>query len=176
MIFVKLALSLSADWSNQSFKDMRNSTQKNIQGLSIAILIIATLYVAFIYCTTINQLWIQKSVVWNPDKLGWQYFIIAGRFVGVALLYAFCVIFLVRTNRALKSGVIFPKSNIALIRWTALVSVLVTFVHANYEDVIQGATCSVLDGNTFFIPLAVLLFAGLYKMAYLTAKDSKLAI
>ena len=49
MIFVKLALSLSADWSNQSFKDMRNSTQKNIQGLSIAILIIATLYVAFIY-------------------------------------------------------------------------------------------------------------------------------
>lgn len=176
MIFVKLALSLSADWSNQSFKDMRNSTQKNIQGLSIAILIIATLYVAFIYCTTINQLWIQKSVVWNPDKLGWQYFIIAGRFVGAALLYAFCAIFLVRTNRSLKNGVIFPKANVALIRWAALVSVLVTFVHANYEDTIQGATCSVLDGNTFFVPLVVLFFAGLYKMAYLTAKDSHLAI
>ena len=32
------------------------------------------------------------------------------------------------------------------------------------------------DSNTIFIPLVVLLFAGLYKMAYLTAKDSNLAI
>ena len=176
MIFVKLALSLSADWSNQSFKDMRNSTQKNIQGLSIAILIIATLYIVFLYGTTINQLWIQKSVVWNPDKLAWQYFIIAGRLIGAALLYTFCVIFLVRTNRSLKNGVIFPKANIALIRWAALVSILVTFVHANYDDVLQGGMNSVLDGNSFFVPLVVLFFAGLYKMAYLTAKDSKLAI
>jgi len=65
---------------------------------------------------------------------------------------------------------------IALLRWTALVTVLATFVHSNYEDVIQGAHCSVLDGNTIFFPLVVLLFAGLYKMAYLTAKDSRLAI
>ena len=176
MIFVKLALSLSSAWSNKAIKEMKNSTQKNIKGLSIAILIIATVYLAFLYGTTINQLWIQKSVVWNPDNLVWQYFIIAGRLVGAALLYAFCVIFLVRTNRSLKNGVIFPKSNIALIRWTALVSVLVTFVHANYEDVLQGGTNSVLDGNTIFVPLVVLFFAGLYKMAYLTAKDSHLAI
>lgn len=99
MIFVKLALSLSSAWSNKAIKEMKNSTQKNIKGLSIA-----------------------------------------------------------------------------LIRWTALVSVLVTFVHANYEDVLQGGTNSVLDGNTIFVPLVVLFFAGLYKMAYLTAKDSHLAI
>ena len=81
-----------------------------------------------------------------------------------------------RTNRSLRNGVIFPRSNIALIRWTALVTVLLTFARSNYSDVLQGGTNSVLDSNTFFIPLAVLLFAGLYKMAYLTAKDSSLAI
>ena len=70
----------------------------------------------------------------------------------------------------------FPKSNIALIRWAALVTVLVTFVRSNYQDVLQGGTNSVLDSNTIFVPLVVLLFAGLYKMAYLTAKDSSLAI
>ena len=176
MIFVKLALSLSWDSPNKPDKEMKNSTQKSIRWLSIAILTIATIYVAFIYCTMINQLWIQQSVVWNPDKRAWQYFILAGRFISVALLYVFCWIFLVRTNRSLKNGVIFPKSNIALIRWSALAAALATFAHANYEDVLQGATCSVLDGNTFFIPLAILLFAGLYKMAYLTAKDSSLAI
>ena len=155
---------------------MKHSTKKSIKWLSIAILFIATVYIAFIYCATINQLWIQKSVVWNPDKLAWQFFIIAGRLVSALLLYACCWIFLVRTNRALKNGEIFPKSNIALIRWTALVSVLATFSHANYDDVVEGCHVSVLDGNTFFFPLIILLFAGLYKMAYLAAKDSKLAI
>ena len=155
---------------------MKNSTQRNIKWLSIAILVIATLNIVFIYSVTINQLWIEKAVVWNQDKLAWQTFIIAGRFIGATLLYVFCVIFLVRTNRSLKNGVVFPKSNIALIRWTALVAALLTFVRSNYDDVLQGGTNSVLDGNTLFVPLVILLFAGLYKMAYLTAKDSSLAI
>ena len=155
---------------------MKNSTQRNIKWLSIAILVIATLNIVFIYSVTINRLWIEKAVVWNQDKLAWQTFIIAGRFIGATLLYVFCVIFLVRTNRSLKSGVVFPKSNIVLIRWTALVAALLTFVRSNYDDVLQGGTDSVLDGNTLFVPLVILLFAGLYKMAYLTAKDSSLAI
>ena len=155
---------------------MKNTTQRNIKWLSIAILLIATVNIVFLYGTTISQLWIQKAVVWNQDKLAWQIFIIAGRFIGAALLYIFCWIFLVRTNRSLQNRVIFPKSNIALIRWTALVAALVLFVHSNYDDVIQGAHSSVLDGNVLFFPLIVLLFAGLYKMAYLTAKDSNLAI
>ena len=155
---------------------MKNSTQRNIKWLSIAILVIATLNIVFIYSVTINRLWIEKAVVWNQDKLAWQTFIIAGRFIGATLLYVFCVIFLVRTNRSLKNGVVFPKSNIALIRWTALVAALLTFVRSNYDDVLQGGTNSVLDGNTLFVPLVILLFAGLYKMAYLTAKDSSLAI
>lgn len=90
---------------------MKNSTQKNIKGLSIAILIITTLYLVFIYGTTVNQLWVRKSVVWNPDHLAWQYFVIAGWLIGATLLYVFCWIFLVRTNRALQTGEIFPKSN-----------------------------------------------------------------
>ena len=158
---------------------MKNSTTSSINWLSVAIFIFATLSVVFIYFQMINQLWLgpeQQRVVWNPDKRAWQIFIIAGRFIGVTLLYVFCVIFLIRTNRSLKNGVIFPKSNIALIRWAALVAVLVTFVHSNYDDVMQGGTNSVLDSNTIFVPLVVLLFAGLYKMAYLTAQDSNLAI
>ena len=151
---------------------MDNSTQRSIKWLSVAILIVATIYFAFIISLTVSQVWIQKSIVWNEDNLAWQYFVIIGRLVSSILLYLFCWVFLVRTNRSLKSGEIFPKSNISLIRWTALVSLLATFVNANYEDVIQGAHCSVLDGNTFFIPLVILLFAGLYKMAYLAAKTA----
>ena len=176
MFFVKMALSLFSEVQNKQDNEMKNSTQRNIKWLSIAISLFATLYFAFIYCITIDHLWIHKTIVWNQDKLAWQYFIIAGRFIASILLYVFCLIFLIRTNRSLKNGEIFPKSNIALIRWTALVTALATFVHSNYDDVLQGGTNSILDGNTIFYPLIVLFFAGLYKMAYLAAKDSNLAI
>ena len=155
---------------------MNNSTQRSIKWLSIAILFFATIYFAFINAKTIDQLWIQKTIVWNQDKLAWQIFIIAGRLIVTALLYVFCWIFLVRTNRSLKNGEIFPRSNVSLLRWTALVVALATFVQANYDDVISGCQMSILDGNTLFYPLVVLFFAGLYKIAYLTAKDSSLAI
>jgi hypothetical protein len=41
---------------------------------------------------------------------------------------------------------------------------------------VKGESELMLESNTILIPLIVLLFAGLYKMAYLAAEDSKLAI
>ena len=176
MFFVKLALSLSLGSPTEKDNDMNNSTQRSIKWLSIAILFFATAYFAFIYAKTIDQLWIHKTIVWNQDKIAWQVFIIAGRLIATALLYIFCWIFLVRTNQSLKNGEIFPRSNVYLLRWTALFIALATFVQSNYDDVISGCQMSILDGNTLFYPLIVLFFAGLYKIAYLTAKDSSLAI
>ena len=158
---------------------MNNSTQKNIRNLSIAILVIGGLTLVYTYVQMISQLWLKTFIVpmtWNPDIKGWQIFILAARFVGITLLFAMCCIFLYRTNKGLKEGEIFPKSNISLIRWTALVAALLAFVHSNYDAVVKGESVLSVDSNTILIPLIILLFAGLYKMAYLAAKDSKLAI
>ena len=158
---------------------MNNSTQKSIRNLSIAILIIGGLSLIYTYVQMVSQLWLNTFItpmVWNPDIKGWQIGILAGRFVGITLLFILCCIFLYRINKGLKEGEIFPKSNINLIRWTALVAALLAFVHSNYGAVAQGESELLVDSNTILIPLIVLLFAGLYKMAYLAAKDSKLAI
>ena len=158
---------------------MNNSTQKSIKRLSIAILVIGGLTLAYTYVQMISQLWLNNFItpmVWNPDIKGWQIFILAARYVGITLLYILCCIFLYRINRGLKNGEIFPKSNISLIRWTALLAALLAFVHSNYDAVVKGESALMVDSNTILIPLIVLLFAGLYKMAYLAAKDSKLAI
>ena len=158
---------------------MKNPTQKSIKRLSIATLIIGGLTLAYAYWEMIAQLWVDSYIdplTWNPDIKGWQIFILAARFIGLTLLFILCCIFLHRTNEGLKNGEIFPKSNISLIRWTALVAALLAFVHSNYDAVVKGESELMLDSNTILIPLIVLLFAGLYKMAYLAAKDSKLAI
>ena len=179
MFFIKLALSLSIDTAKKNDKDMNNSTQKSIRRLSIAILIIGGITLIYTYVQMISQLWLNNFIIpitWNPDVKGWQIFILAARFVGITLLFALCSVFLYRINKGLKDGEIFPKSNISLIRWSALVAALLAFVHSNYDAVVKGESEFMLDSNTILIPLIVLLFAGLYKMAYLAAKDSKLAI
>ena len=158
---------------------MNNSTQRSIRNLSIAILAVGGLTLVYMYVQMISLLWLNNFIIpitWNPEIKGWQIFILAARFIGITLLFALCCIFLYRINQGLKDGEIFPKSNIPIIRWTALVAALLAFVHANYDAVVKGESEFMLDANTILIPLLVLLFAGLYKMAYLAAKDSKLAI
>ena len=121
---------------------MKNSTQRSIKSLSIATLVIGGLTLIYIYWEMIAQLWVSSYIhplTWNQEMKGWQIFILAARFIGITSLFILCCIFLYRTNKGLENGDLFPKSNISLIRWSALV-------------------------------------AGLYKMAYLAAKDSKLAI
>ena len=158
---------------------MNHSIQKSIKRLSIAILVIGGLSLVYTYVQMISQLWLNNffdPIVWVPEMRGWQIFILAGRFIGITLLFILCCIFLYRTDKGLKDGEIFPKSNISLIRWTALVAALLAFVHSNYNAVVKGESVLLLDSNTILIPLIVLLFAGLYRMAYLAAKDSNLAI
>ena len=158
---------------------MNNSTQKSIRKLSIAILFMGGLTLIYTYVQMISQLWLNNFIIpitWNPEIKGWQIFILAARFIGITLLFALCCIFLYRINQGLKDGDIFPESNIPVIRWTALVAALLAFVHSNYQAVVKGESELILDSNTILIPLIVLLFAGLYKMAYLAAKDSQLAI
>ena len=158
---------------------MTNSTQKSIKRLSIATLIIGGLTLAYAYWEMIAQLWVDSYIyplTWNPEIKGWQIFILAARFIGITVLFVLCCIFLHRTNQGLNEGVIFPKSNISLIRWSALVAALLAFVRCNYDAVVKGESTLMIDSNVILIPLVVLLFAGLYKMAYLAAKDSNLAI
>ena len=158
---------------------MNPSIQKSIKRLSIAILAISGITLIYTYVQMVSQLWLDNFITpmtWNPDIKGWQIFILAARFVGVTSLFILCCIFLYRTNKGLKDGDIFPKSNIPLIRWTALVAALLAFVQSNYSAVVKGESEFMLDSNTILIPLVVLLFAGIYKMAYLAAKDSSLAI
>ena len=69
---------------------MNNTTKKSIKRLSIAILIIGGITLFYTYVQMISQLWLNNFIIpitWNPDIKGWQIFILAARFVGIALLF-----------------------------------------------------------------------------------------
>ena len=179
-VFRKIGIIFVLRSSAKQNKDfMKNSTQKSIRNLSVSIFVIGGLTFLYIFVQMILQVagsHYFTPVTWNPDIKGWQIFIIAGRFVGITLLFAQCCIFLYRINKGLKEGEIFPRSNVSLIRRTAVVAALLAFVQSNYGAAARGESTLVLDTNFFLFPLVVLLFAGLYKLACLAAEDSKLAI
>ena len=157
---------------------MKKSTIKSIKGLSVATLVVGGLALVII-CWEMIAIIVGKAytpVVWNPDIKGWQIFILLSRIVFSMVLFILCCIFLFRTNRGLANGEIFPKSNISLIRRAALVATLFAFADCNYGAALRGLSEFKLDYGTLLAPLVILLFAGLYKMAYLAAEDSKLAI
>ena len=157
---------------------MKKSTIKSIKGLSVATLVVGGLALVII-CWEMIAIIVGKAytpVVWNPDIKGWQIFILLSRIVFSMVLFILCCIFLFRTNRGLADGEIFPKSNISLIRRAALVATLFAFADCNYGAALRGLSEFKLDYGTLLAPLVILLFAGLYKMAYLAAEDSKLAI
>ena len=157
---------------------MKKSTLKSIKGLSVATLVVGGLALVII-CWEMIAIIVGKAytpVVWNPDIKGWQIFILLSRIVFSMVLFILCCIFLFRTNRGLANGEIFPKSNISLIRRAALVATLLCFANSNYSAALKGVSELTLDTSTLLAPLVILLFAGLYKVAYLAAEDSKLAI
>ena len=160
-------------------KNMNNSTQKSIRNLSIAIFLLSTITVAYYIWHISGVLWFypeDRRIVWNPSISYFQIAVVAGKVLSMTTLYVFCMVFLARTYKAIKSGEIFPKSNICLIRWGALISGLLTFASSNYDAAINGRSELMIDSNSILVPLIVLLFAGLYKLAHLAAKDSNLSI
>ena len=70
MNFVKLVLSLFFESANEKQRYMTNSLQKSIKRLSIAILVIGGLTLAYTYFQMISQFWLKNfinPVVWNPE-------------------------------------------------------------------------------------------------------------
>jgi hypothetical protein len=161
------------------FYEMKKATRQSVRWLSAVILFFATISVIVTYWSVISRLFASpgaEHIVWIPGRIAWQVFVFGSWIVGASLLYAFCWIFLLRINRSLASGEAFPKANISLIRWAALVSVFTTMADANFSAAYSGDPTSTLSFSTFFVPVIVLLFAELYKIAHLSELDSRLAI
>ena len=54
---------------------MKIRNQKSIKAISLAVLAIGAIYLAFVYYRTITMLWFNEApdrIVWNQGQMGWQ--------------------------------------------------------------------------------------------------------
>ncbi len=158
---------------------MRIRNQRSIKAISLAVLAIGAIYLAFVYYRTISMLWFNEApdrIVWNQGQMGWQIAVLAGYLLGWTAVFSLGVLVECNIFKGLKSGDLFPKKNIPLIMSASVLIGVSIFFGANVPDVMRGVECSVLDSNCIFVPLVVIVFGLLYKQASLAIEDSNLAI
>ena len=158
---------------------MRIKNQKSIKAVSMAVLVIGAIYLAFVYYRIITMLWFNEApdrIVWNQGQMGWQIAVLAGYLLGWTAVFSLGLLVECNIFKGLRSGDLFPKKNIPLIMIASIVVGVSIFFGANVPDVMKCVECSVLDSNCIFVPLVVIVFGLLYKQASLAIEDSNLAI
>jgi len=159
-----------------------NSKEKLVRkakGLTISIMVLGAATVAWIfvdyllYFTSGGE---HDKIVWIEGHECWQIFIVATYLVLVALLFALCVLFLMRINKNISKGIPFPNNNVPVIIAAGIIAPFVDSLYATLHSVFAGEFLNRISSNGILVMLLLFLFAILYKFASLASEDSNLAI
>ena len=122
----------------------------------------------------------EGEINWSEEVFPFQLTVLLGRLLFCAAYYATIIIFIVRTIKGLKSGIIFPQSNVPLLFITAGCYFIGTLMSDNFDNILltqtPDATYFAIDSNTILIPLIYIIFALLYKIAANVSEENNLTI
>lgn len=115
------------------------------------------------------------GVVWSESQKILQWFLLIGRPSAGAAFFAFITAFLVKTIKGLKSGVLFPASNVPLLYVSAIVLFINNFCYSN-GGVLTGADALLIDTDDIVMSLIFIVFAMIYKIAVKVSQENSLTI
>ena len=153
---------------------------RRAKGLSIAIMVIGALMLAWIYSYVLSHFTGSAEcdkIVWIEGHESWQIYNVVAYLLLTTVLYALGGLFLIRIKKNIPKGIPFPKNNVPVI---IAAGILAPFVGSFYSVTIRNVFAGVhVNGFSFtgiFAMLLLFLFAILYKFASLASEDSNLAI
>lgn len=122
----------------------------------------------------------EGEINWSEEVFPFQLTVLLGRLLFCAAYYATIIIFIAKTINGLKSGIIFPQSNVPLLFITAGCYFIGTLMSDNFDNILltqtPNATYFAIDSNTILIPLIYIIFALLYKIAANVSEENNLTI
>lgn len=122
----------------------------------------------------------EGEINWSEDIYPFQLTVLLARLLFCTAYYATIIIFIVRTIKGLKSGIIFPQSNVPLLFTTAGCYFIGTLMSDNYDNILltqtPNATYFAIESNTILITFIYIIFALLYKIAANVSEENNLTI
>ncbi|MBR2638064.1 MAG: hypothetical protein IKD40_04380 [Bacteroidaceae bacterium] len=162
---------------------MKTNKNNFLKGAAIAAAILCAVQIVWLSVQSwnISGLGAENSEInWDKTILPIQLIVFLGRLIFCVAYNALIITFLTKTMKALKGGVIFPKSNVLLPFCTAGCYFIGTMLNDNFDNILMTETpCYTyfaINSSTIIFTLLFLIFALLYKMAADISEENNLTI
>ena len=114
--------------------------------------------------------------VWIEDIKSFQVAILVGRMLGGVLFSVLMIIFTYNSLKSLKNGILFPMCNVGILYGSAISYFLYRFCHSNI-GISSGIDHNIiLDSDDLMVPLIIVIFALIYKLAVKISIENSLTI
>lgn len=162
---------------------MRRKNYKLLNGTAIMAAILCSVQIVWL----VMQSWfisglggVDGEINWDNEVLPFQLTVFTCRLLFCIAYNIAIIIFLIKTMKALKNGIIFPRSNISLLYFTAICYFIGTLSRDNFDNILltqtPRATFFAIDSSTILITLLLVVFALLYKIAADISEENNLTI
>ena len=162
---------------------METKNYKGLKGAAFTVVLICAAQIVWLCAQT----WFisgmgstEGEVNWSEEIIALQLTVLLGRLLFCTAYYTTIIIFIAKTIKGLKSGIIFPQSNVQLLFATAGCYFIGTLMSDNFDNILltqtPNATYFAIDINTILIPLIFIIFALLYKIAANVSEENNLTI
>ena len=162
---------------------MKTKNHKTLKGVAFTTALLCAVHIVWICAQTLFISGIGSSegeINWSEDVYPFQLTVLLARLLFCTAYYATIIIFIVRTIKGLKSGIIFPQSNVPLLFTTAGCYFIGTLMSDNYDNILltqtPDATYFAIESNTILITFIYIIFALLYKTAADVSEENNLTI
>lgn len=162
---------------------METKNYKTLKGVAFTVALLCAAHIVWLFVQTwfISGLGgIEGEINWSEDISPLQLTVLLGRLLFSTAYYATIIIFIAKTIKGLKSGIIFPQSNVVLLFTTAGCYFIGTLMSDNFDNILltqtPDATYFAIESNTILITFIYVIFALLYKIAAKVSEENNLTI
>lgn len=150
-------------------------------------LVAVTVFVCFV--CLVNAIWLifqsgsvagwwgeNMQAQWTSDSIGLQRFIFWGRLLAGLVFDVMLAVFMFKSVMAIKSGLLFPMSNVLVLVAAAVCNLLYNFCNTNIGKVVYPERLLEIADSDILLPLILFAFALMYGLAAKVSEDSRLTI
>ena len=152
---------------------MKAITMRNIRICSYATLTFCSIWLLLIVPHFVFLLG-DKNIDWSINRL-WKTGLIVMYMVSAVASVFLCLKIVLNVFKGLRENTAFPKNNIGLLFWFALVFFIYLLCRANEQAFYDEVMFKLLP-DTFLIPFFILFFAFMYKVAADAVEENNLTI
>lgn len=116
------------------------------------------------------------QVTWIDEIKPLQVAILVGRMLGGVLFSVLMIVFTFNSLKSLKNGILFPMCNVGVLYGSAASYFLYRFCHSNI-GIASGIDRNILlESDDLMVPLIIIIFALIYKLAVKISMENSLTI